>query len=158
MISRPRRAALAVVALLALAACDDDERASPTEEPIVHGPFAEPPSLDAEARESLPEPLSEIGEDAEAHFYWWNPAAAGNEVRVELVAESAPPLELGATIHVEEHEASGEQGRIEVHPREFNRGGTRRDAEGSSKWVEGVYRIEAQLDGEPFADTVFEVH
>ena len=101
-----------------------------------------------------------MGQDAEAHFYWWNPAAAGKTVRFELVAESAPPLELGDVIHVEEHyvPAGKKQGRIELHPRKFNRGGRRRDAEGSSRWVEGVYRLEAQLGGKPFADTVFEVH
>lgn len=144
--------------LAALTGCGDDGQTRPTEEPIVHGPFAEPPPLGSDARDALAEPLSELGQDAEAHFYWWNPEARGETVRFELVAESAPPLELGATIHVEEHEASGEQGRVELHPRAFNRGGRRRDTEGSSKWVEGVYRLEAQLGGEPFADTVFEVH
>jgi hypothetical protein len=153
---------LVTVSLAVVSACDEDD---PTPA-ASHGPRLEGPYRESQLPKKAgnpgdwPKPASDLGVREQAHFLWSHPKAAEGTLRVELVAEAAPPIELGNTVHVEKHEIAEDtqHGRLSVHPRAFSEGGARTGDRGKPEWVPGMYRLVVFRDGKQWSEVVFRIH
>lgn len=132
------RCFFAALALALAPACDDAEEAGDAEalQALVEGPFVDGASV------------SELGTRDEAEFRWRHAGAGKAPLRAELVAQAAPPLTLGATIHelTRRPDSTRTVGSIRLHPRDFQ-GSARRGDGGRWHWLPGVYRLRLTLTG-----------